>query len=124
MDIDVKEDIMNTTIEPAKAVSPAMVPSFVFGKEIEKTKEAVSTEARQEKKTEDDVQKAVKELNQHLRATNTEMNFSIDKETEKLVLKIVDSKTHEVIRQIPAEDALRRSLRIGKLLGFLVDENA
>lgn len=116
---------MNITTEPVKATSPAVFSSFSFGKlELKTGGDVASPERQRERISEDDVQKVVKELNHHLRATNMELNFSVDKETEKVVLKIVDSETQEVIRQIPAEEALRRSLQISKLLGFLVDENA
>jgi flagellar protein FlaG len=116
---------MNITTDPVNPTSPAILSSFSFGKlELKTGGDVASPERQREKISEDDVQKVVKELNHHLRATNTEMNFSVDKDTEKVVLKIVDSETQEVIRQIPAEEALRRSLQISKLLGFLVDENA
>jgi flagellar protein FlaG len=71
-----------------------------------------------------DIDKVVREINDNLQAMHTELNFSVDKETEKMVLKIVNSKTQEVIRQIPAEEALRIASCLSKLLGLLVDENA
>ncbi len=71
--------------------------------------------------SEKDARKIVGEINDHLQMSNTELNFSVDKETEKMVLKVMNSKTGEVIRQIPADDALRIAARISKLLGILVD---
>lgn len=117
---------MNMAPEPVTAASPATMPSLPFGMlKLKKASDAIPAETAQERETtEQNVQKVVKELNQYFRTTGTELNFSIDKATEKLVLKIVDSKTHEVIRQIPAEEVLRRSQHISELLGFLVDENA
>jgi flagellar protein FlaG len=77
-----------------------------------------------EKSPEKEMQKAVDEINAELHSFNTELNFTVDKETDKMVVKIVNSKTHEVVRQIPGEDALRISARIKKLLGLFVDDNA
>lgn len=74
--------------------------------------------------THEEVERIVRDVNDQLQAMHTELNFSVDKETEKLVLKIINSKTHEVIRQIPAEEALRIAARLSKLLGLLFDENA
>jgi len=38
---------------------------------------------------------------------NRELTFSLDRETRRPVIKIIDSKTKEVIQQIPQEFALR-----------------
>jgi flagellar protein FlaG len=79
---------------------------------------------QQKKLSQEEVEQIVREVNDHLQAMHTELNFSVDKETEKVVLKIINSKTHEVIRQIPAEEALRIASRLSKLLGLLIDGNA
>lgn len=80
--------------------------------------------AKEKKVSEKDVQNIVNDINSTLQTLHTELSFSVDKETSKMVLKVINTKTHEVIRQIPAEDALRLSSRISKLLGTLVDQNA
>lgn len=74
--------------------------------------------------SEKEVQKLARDLDDALRPFNTELSFTVDKETEKMVIKIVDSETQEIVRQIPAEDALRLASRIKQLLGLLVDGNA
>ena len=74
--------------------------------------------------SEEETQKIVRDINSALQAVHTELSFTIDKETNKTVLKVINSRTQEVVRQIPAEDALRLASRISKLMGILVDENA
>ncbi len=71
-----------------------------------------------------DVEKIISDINTQLQSMHTELNFSIDSETDRMVLKIVNSETDEVIRQIPAEEALRIASRLSKLLGLLVDHSA
>ncbi len=44
---------------------------------------------------------------QEMLSNNTSVQFSIDDVTKKIVLKILDSETNEVIRQIPAEESLK-----------------
>jgi flagellar protein FlaG len=70
-----------------------------------------------------ELQKAVVDVNQNLAGMHSELNFSVDKDSGKVVLKIIDSKTKEVIRQIPQEEALRLASKISQLLGLFVDEN-
>lgn len=52
--------------------------------------------------------KAVKALNAtELFGQNNELTFMLDRETRRPLVRIVDRVTREVIRQIPAEHALR-----------------
>ncbi|MCW5895131.1 MAG: flagellar protein FlaG [Bacteroidetes bacterium] len=74
--------------------------------------------------SEKEVQRLAQDLDDALRPFNTELSFTVDKESEKMVIKIVDCETQEIVRQIPAEDALRLASRIKHLLGLLVDGNA
>nr|WP_320009551.1 flagellar protein FlaG [uncultured Desulfobulbus sp.] len=49
------------------------------------------------------------------------VRFEQGKEVEELVVKIVDSKTDEVIRQIPPEELLKLTQRLNDLKGNIVD---
>ncbi len=81
-------------------------------------------EERRTEVSEKEARQLAQDLNDALRPFNTELSFTVDKDTEKVVIKIVDSETQEIVRQIPAEDTLRLASRIKQLLGLLVDGNA
>src|SRR5690554_3289935 len=49
---------------------------------------------------------AVQEINDYLRADQRAIRFSIDDATGRTVVKITDSETNEVIRQIPSQVVL------------------
>ena len=53
------------------------------------------------------------------------LTFSVDKDYGRVVIRIVDPETHEVLRQIPPEDILRMDKNldqmIARLKGLLVD---
>ena len=49
------------------------------------------------------------------------VRFENDKEAQQLVVKIVDSESDEVIRQVPAEELLNLSSRLEELRGNIVD---
>ncbi len=69
-------------------------------------------EAKEVKYSERDLQQAVTQLNDFAQSIQRNLNFSLDKESGTLITKVIDSKTNEVIRQIPNEDtvALARKL--------------
>lgn len=46
---------------------------------------------------------------------NWGVSFSIDQQSDKTVIKIVDSETHETIRQIPSDEMLELNKRLQSL---------
>ena len=69
-------------------------------------------------------EEVVKELNEMAKALHTQLAFSIDEETQQIVIRVLEAETQKVIRQIPAEEVIRASARIQELLGVIVDESA
>lgn len=48
----------------------------------------------------------VRGLNEHMKAVQSELHFSVDKDSGRTVIKVMDLATQKVIRQIPNEEAL------------------
>lgn len=67
---------------------------------------------------------AVKELSRAVEPLGQSIQFSIDQQTGKTVVKIVDSSTNEVIRQTPGEEVLAFARTMDRLEGLLVDQQA
>jgi flagellar protein FlaG len=53
-----------------------------------------------------DLRKAVEQANQQLDEKSSELSFQLDDDTGSVVVKLVDTKTKEVLRQIPSPEAL------------------
>lgn len=49
---------------------------------------------------------AVSNINQAMRLSNRNLQFSVDPDTKLSVVKLTDTETGEVIRQFPSEEAL------------------
>lgn len=54
----------------------------------------------------DQVKNAVSQLNKSSQAKSQGLEFSVDNDTKRTVVKVVDSGTGEVLRQIPSPEAL------------------
>ena len=56
------------------------------------------------------------------------LTFSVDKDSGRTVIKVVDPATHEVLRQIPAEEILRMDKNLDQMIerlkGLLIDRQA
>jgi len=62
-----------------------------------------------------DIEKQVQNLQELSQVKGWSVNFSIDKESNKTIIKVVDADTQKTIRQIPSEDLLSISKRIQSL---------
>ena len=67
-----------------------------------------------------DVRQALDEVREALSPVAQNLQFSIDDDTGRTVIKIIDSSTDEVIKQIPSEEILAIAKAIDKLQGLLI----
>lgn len=52
------------------------------------------------------LEKAVEDLNQYVQTMGHELRFSVDKEIGSTIITVMDRETEQVIRQIPPEQAI------------------
>lgn len=72
----------------------------------------------------DEVQKALEEVERAVAPMAQSLAFSLDKDSGKTVVKVMDTETNEVIRQIPTEEVLAISKAVDKLKGLLIKQQA
>lgn len=58
----------------------------------------------------------------YLQAGTTECQFSVHEETKQIMIKLVDSTTKEVVKEIPSEKILDMVASMCELAGLFVDE--
>lgn len=68
--------------------------------------------------------KAVKDINTTIQTLSQNLEFTVDNDSERVVVKIVDQQTKEVLRQIPTEEALEISKSLDRLQGLLIKQQA
>ncbi|GEM_PF-896884 len=61
----------------------------------------------------------VSELNQMVQSLHRELQFQVDKDSGDVVVKVVDTETGDVVRQIPPEEVLRLRERLAKSAGAI-----
>lgn len=61
------------------------------------------------------IKAAMDDINKMLKQGDSGLQFSVDKETNRTVFKLVESETGEVIRQYPTEDMLAIARAIDQL---------
>ncbi|MFM5557390.1 MULTISPECIES: flagellar protein FlaG [Aeromonas] len=62
-----------------------------------------------------DIEKQVQSLHEFAQLQGWTVNFSVEKELEQVVIKVMDADTQSVIRQIPSEELIAINKRIQAL---------
>jgi flagellar protein FlaG len=96
------------------------------------TKGAVNTEQETNKYSDEDLykgenfqnkmDKAIEVVNDMLEVVNKSFSYSIHEETKEVMISITDSKTGEVIKEIPSEESLDMIAKMRELAGIVIDE--
>lgn len=67
---------------------------------------------------------AVKKLNELVSPSLQSVEFSVDQESDRMVVKVVDTETKATLRQIPNEEVLAISKTLDKLQGLVIRQTA
>ncbi|MCG8549255.1 MAG: flagellar protein FlaG [Desulfobacterales bacterium] len=110
-----------TTLSELKQAEAASADAKQADKQTSGQKSEES--GNQVKLTRKDVEEMVEALEDFANTVQTRLNFSIDDDTEDVVVKIMDKETDEVIKQFPAEEILELRDKMQDLSGFLFSTN-
>ena len=67
---------------------------------------------------------AIQAANDFVKPFNNGIQFNLDDETGKTIVKVVDLTTKEVVRQFPSEEMLAIAKALDKVKGLLVQQKA
>jgi flagellar protein FlaG len=82
------------------------------------------TQAGNERVPVDQVESAVSQISDFVQNFQRDLVFSVDEDSERLVVKVIDSETQEVIRQIPSEEMLRIAKNLDSADSLILREQA
>ncbi len=89
------------------------------------TQAAQQTSPQAAQPTNAQVQSAVDKANQAMQQANTGVEFSIDQSSDRTLVKVVDTKTGETIKQFPSKEMLAISQSIDQFQkGLLLKQKA
>lgn len=98
-----------------------LVAESVKGNEVAAKGEALPHE---EPNQSTKVEQAVNQMNQYVQTLNRDLQFSVDEDSGRTVVKVLDTETKEVIRQIPSEELLRMATYLTDGGGLLLKVQA
>ncbi len=90
-----------------KAQAEAEIFVQVGGKELPEIEQTIDVEARNT-----EVKEAVSKLNEFSQKTQRDLNFQIDEDSGRTVIRVYDRITAKLVRQIPDEAALELAKKL------------
>ena len=70
------------------------------------------------------VEAAVQQIQDFTQSMAKELHFSVDQESDRVVVKVIDSSTDEVIRQMPSEEVLAIAKALDHFQGLFLKQEA
>lgn len=92
-------------------------PTGIVGGTAETKKQADSAELK-------DVKQAVSDINKAMQFMSRQLEFSVDTDSDRTIVKVIDQQTREVIRQMPTKEALEIGKALEKAQGLLLKQTA
>ena len=116
-------------VEPIPAVAPpvvaaaaAVAPVASAATDNSQIKSAADKKAAEPSAAE--IAHSVEAINKFLKPVASNIQFSVDQDSGTTLVKIIDTETQVILRQIPSKEALSMAKELDKLQGLLVREKA
>lgn len=122
---DVPEDGQTVKVDETTAAVTRPQPENEKGGESSgngSQQQAAGSRQAQTQQQSEQLKKAIAEMNRKINNSNEEAVFGVHEDTNRIMIKIMDKETKEVIKEFPPEKTLDMIARIWEMAGILVDE--
>ncbi len=114
-------------VQPVSHTPPALTPAVnaTSGvKPMVDQKKTAQPESAAQPLSNEQIEKTVDEIRRRIEPVDQNLLFSIDKETGKTIVRLIDSSTKEILRQIPSEELIAIARALGKGQSGLIERKA
>ena len=119
------ESITSATLNTSSvAPSETRAPARSAGEVAAASPAADAATPAQQSASEAQLQGAVNAANDFIKPITNSVEFSLDKDSDKMIVKVMDNATKEVIRQIPSVEMLAIAKALDKIQGLLIKQKA
>ena len=92
------------------------------GGQHQESQMAEEQSAQQVQVNKEDLQNMSVAMNKFVQILNADLHFQVHEETKELIIKFVNEKTGEVIKEYPSKEFLDMIARIREYVGMVVDK--
>lgn len=102
---------------PSRSTPAAVKVAVVGGSVGGQQSPAPAEEANAAPVNQEQLKAAMSQISNYVQNVQRNLNFSIDEASGQTIVKVIDSESEEVIRQIPSEEMLALARRLSELGG-------
>lgn len=114
-----------TSVFPLPSATISATQKFVSDTDIARPPAStVQPRIGNKPESEEQIKQAVQKIQETVDNLAHNLRFSIDEDTGRTVIKVMDVHTEEVIRQIPTKEAIEIARTLDKVQGLLFSDKA
>ena len=102
-----------------QSIAKPLKPAVAYTPPVPVTESVATQPASKE-----ELDKAVRHLNQYISTAVSSIEFSVDEDSGRTLVKVVDTETGKVLRQIPNAEVLALSKTLDRVEGLLIKHTA
>lgn len=119
--------LASTTARPQAEISLAEARQNRIAQNSSATPLLTEQSVAQTGKTEparQELEEAIKAVTEFIKPINSSIEFNLDEETGRTIVKVIDIETKDVIRQFPSEEMLSIAKALDTMKGLLLRQQA
>ncbi|MEN8257436.1 MAG: flagellar protein FlaG [Thermodesulfobacteriota bacterium] len=131
MDVNVSADVkvvgqpLVSTVEMKDKTKPQVAPVAKSGDTAEGALDDQALHGKlKEELSQQDMAKIAEDIQRRFDSMGASLGFSVNEETEDIVMEVTDRESGDLIRQIPSEEVLALRAKLDELVGLLFDQEA
>lgn len=70
----------------------------------------------------DELEDKINDMNDIMETLDEKLSFELHDQTDRIMTRIIDIKTQEVIKEMPPEEMLDLAAKIHEMVGLIIDE--
>jgi flagellar protein FlaG len=118
------QSVQSNVTSQSKPVTQSVQTDTVTESSVFSSQSTTSEQAGQQQQRTEALRDKVAQLNDYMQNMNRNLQFSVDDTSGDTVIKVIDSETEEVVRQIPSEEILEARHAAEKYRGVLIETKA
>lgn len=119
---DVSGDVQSVNVDSTTASVVKTQPEKEQDGSEENGSQQQAATGQQSQAMPEQLKKAIAEMNKKINNTNQEAVFGVHEQTNRVMIKIIDKETKEVVKEFPPEKTLDMIAKLWEMAGILVDE--
>ncbi|MCF7517009.1 MULTISPECIES: flagellar protein FlaG [unclassified Pseudoalteromonas] len=108
----------------ATAVDESNKTENTLQQQTEQNNQQVQQSGEKDELGREQLEKMAQQLQDFMGEMNRSLQFQVDEESGRDVIKVVDKNSGELIKQYPSEEVLSLVAKLSETAGFLIDQTA